>query len=573
MGSSSSKRVPSTGGEEISNQDKPKYLAVRNGVWYFKRKVPIGLEQAFPEVSSDTLWKSLDTKSLDEARKRLPARVQEFEKRCLAAKKKLAGRHARTAASTESSTDHYLLPEHIPIILTRYEHSMLVADDQERRDLGESTAGDPEGRQAALEERRELLETQLMAYKAAAAVREFEVVDELASEILSTDKLLAPPGSLVREALLEDFLRLEIKLLKEQLSRLEGEGGKTPPPSEYPVHPRALTTMQDAVTAWKKSQSRPKTIDTYERFVVEFESVVGRVPIVALGREHVFSYREFLQTKELKRETVKNRIGGLATLYEYAVAEAAAHEMLFGKTNPFASLRLDAFDETPLHEERRPYSLAELNQLFSSPLYRGEVEAAGHTGEALYWAPLIATFTGARLEEIAQMRANNISEVEGVLTFHIWVTEAGQELKTPGSFRRVPVHSELVKCGLVNYLRALPANSMLFPSLRNDNKYEKWSAAVSARFARYLDSIGLTDERLDFHSFRYSFRQQCVNCGIPNEARDALTGHFWAGDRDSGKTYLKNVDRQYPFPALVEAIARLQYAGLNLQHLHRTGPG
>ena len=48
--------------------------------------------------------------------------------------------------------------------------------------------------------------------------------------------------------------------------------------------------------------------------------------------------------------------------------------------------------------------------------------------------------------------------------------------------------------------------------------------------------------------------------------KDALTGH-WVGKSDGGRTYMKGENNQYPFPALVDAIKKLRYDELRIEHL------
>lgn len=51
--------------------------------------------------------------------------------------------------------------------------------------------------------------------------------------------------------------------------------------------------------------------------------------------------------------------------------------------------------------EDKGYSLAELRQMFASPLFRGEWKPAqADFGQALYWMPLIMAYTGVRREEL-----------------------------------------------------------------------------------------------------------------------------------------------------------------------------
>ena len=133
----------------------------------------------------------------------------------------------------------------------------------------------------------------------------------------------------------------------------------------------------------------------------------------------------------------------------------------------------------------------------------------------------------------------------------------------------MPIHAELVACGFLDYVeqQRQAGSEKLFPSLSNKNKNRVWSNALGKWFGRYLDSIGLDDPRLDYHSFRYTFKQACSLCGIDNEARDALAGH-WEGGNSASKVYLRNAHRQYPFPKLVAAMDMLGYSDVSLQHIY-----
>lgn len=150
---------------------------------------------------------------------------------------------------------------------------------------------------------------------------------------------------------------------------------------------------------------------------------------------------------------------------------------------------------------------------------------------------------------------------------------ATQRLKTESSYRLVPIHAELVKCGFLAYVAELKrqGEERVFPTLGNGNKYRIWSNAVGKWWARYLDDIGLTDIRLDYHSFRYCFRQQCSLCGVDPEVRDALTGH-WSEDSDSGRRYLRGEHKQYPLPKLAASVKLLSYDELDLSHLYVADP-
>lgn len=210
---------------------------------------------------------------------------------------------------------------------------------------------------------------------------------------------------------------------------------------------------------------------------------------------------------------------------------------------------------------------------FKSRVYSSDYRPGGQVSEAAYWVPLVAAFAGARIEELCQAGVQDVSCINGVWTLRIAELDEGQAIKTDGSWRYVPIHEELIRCGFLVYVASVrvAGRQRLFPTLRNDNKYKLWSNALGKWFSRYIDSIGLTDDRLCFHSFRFSFRQWCTHSGISDEVRDALTGH-WVSDATPGRGYMRVAERQYPFPLLVKAMHSLNYGGLDLSHLYVADP-
>lgn len=65
--------------------------------------------------------------------------------------------------------------------------------------------------------------------------------------------------------------------------------------------------------------------------------------------------------------------------------------------DPVSNMRLG---ETPA--DRQPWELDELKVLFSSPVFTKGLRPTGGKGEAAYWLPLLALFTGDRQSELHQ---------------------------------------------------------------------------------------------------------------------------------------------------------------------------
>lgn len=112
-----------------------------------------------------------------------------------------------------------------------------------------------------------------------------------------------------------------------------------------------------------------------------------------------------------------------------------------------------------------PYTIHELNTLFAAPLFDvsedERIRPRKHTAEtALRWVPLIGLYSGMRLGEICQLRTSDVRR-DGKLWFDNMGEETeGQSIKTVAGIRRVPIHTVLVQCGFLEYLKTLPAGPL-----------------------------------------------------------------------------------------------------------------
>lgn len=139
---------------------------------------------------------------------------------------------------------------------------------------------------------------------------------------------------------------------------------------------------------------------------------------------------------------------------------------------------------------------------------------------------------------------------------------AGKRVKNKSSRRKLPLHPELLRCGLLAYVeeRRRNGDDRLFPDLRPSvsgqvtGNWSKW-------WGRYTDDLGITDPRKVFHSFRHSFKRACRAARIEEELHDALTGHTSAS---VGRRYGDGV----PLEVLAEAIVKVDYKSLDFSDLH-----
>lgn len=190
---------------------------------------------------------------------------------------------------------------------------------------------------------------------------------------------------------------------------------------------------------------------------------------------------------------------------------------------------------------RVPFTPEDLNTLFSASWFKtggGELTRAGTYREFsphYFWLPLIAVYQGARINEICQLFLEDIDRDESQ-TWYIDFVESndGQRLKNRASVRRVPIHSELIRLGLVEWVTALrdAEHERLFPELLYDEG-KGYSKAAVKWFSGYKARLGFgTDGTKTFHSFRHTFtsRLPAANNEATGRLHRQLVGHERGSD-------------------------------------------
>lgn len=239
--------------------------------------------------------------------------------------------------------------------------------------------------------------------------------------------------------------------------------------------------------------------------------------------------------------TVNKQLTILAAIISHAETEGHLDKVT-GFRNPFVKVKLKA--DKAAGDAREPFSAADLKALFATAVFTQAERPLAGGGEAAFWFPLIGLLSGMRLEEIAGLRIGDLREDGAAGWFFDVTPDSGRRLKTTGSRRRVPVHPELTRAGLLDYRAAVlkvsggNLEASLWPALRGDGARSKTGGGDLGRlsqpwskwFGRHLRvKAGITDTRKVFHSFRHSFMDLCRDAGLHEELYHAFTGHVGGG--------------------------------------------
>ena len=303
---------------------------------------------------------------------------------------------------------------------------------------------------------------------------------------------------------------------------------------------------------------RETTVDDYRKVFASFAEFVRGKELASISRMDVLGFRDALVARGQSPVTVTRKIGILKTLFRVA----RDYELL--SANPAEQVRTV---HAARQKSRVAFSTEDLSRIFNSPIYTDNYRPVAGGKDACYWLPLLALFTGARVEELAQLLVDDIRPVEG-LGWYINISDEAEhsQLKNAASRRRIPLHRTLVDCGFLDYAQSVRDGRFLFPGLK-PNPRGKLGGYFSTFFSGYLRKrVRITDTRKVFHSFRHTFKDICRRVGIDEAVHDALTGHTAP---HAGRRY---GNEHYPLEPLSDAIEQFGVQGLDLSHLHTHPP-
>lgn len=385
-----------------------------------------------------------------------------------------------------------------------------------------------------------------------------------------------------RRRLALEVIRAGIRGHEAVLDRLKGEAVPTPLLAPQPTVMEAEPGLRlvEAYETWKTEQKpSARTADGYRLYVDRFIEINGDIPVSAISKKHVRAYRDALTgcprsiPKEkagrpfwelhswaasegqpvLSRATINDKaIGAISAVLAVAVRNGEI------ETNPCEGMKF-ALKEGEV-STRKPYDDGDLERLLASPVYTDGQRYDAGGGEAQKWLPLISLFSGARLEEIGQLRLVDIKSENGIVYFDMREVDEtpGQSTsrKTKSSRRRVPMHRVLIEMGLLAYAEEQKKRGALrlFPELR---EYEsKTTHYFSKWWGRYAREFVTKDKDKTFHSFRHRAVDELRKFALYPVAQAVLGHHL--GDTTSG--YGAGFDLE----SLAGAVQSIAYPGLDL---------
>jgi len=199
------------------------------------------------------------------------------------------------------------------------------------------------------------------------------------------------------------------------------------------------------------------------------------------------------------------------------------HENDFLQSNLSSPLRRVIKKERPDSELRSAFTVSDLDALFNNDYYF----LSRHHFNSHYWIPLLALFTGARLNELCQLDRADIVQIDGVWCIDV-NDKNGKKLKNISSARLIPIHSKLInELSFIQFVES-SEDIKLFPDLKASSvgygqSFSKWFNRT------YRKNCGVgqsSNVRKDFHSFRHTFANYFKQMdGVQEYRVSELLGH------------------------------------------------
>ncbi len=586
----------------------------RGGVYYARLAIPLDLQ---PILGKTDREKSLRTKDPKEAKRRLNSVIAGWHAEFEDARRR---RDVSEADKVDAIWQHYTgtldrdeeARRSMPTTADVETATKRAVERVQREDidLRDPLAKLEVSLDAMALKRRRAIETKARQAKLSAMRRhladgETALINHEVEAYIERNQLLVEPQSSAWNDLARKMMRAEIEALARTLERDAGDYTGTPrdplvkSPTggarEYAKPGETIMDLFDAYARENRKGIKADTLNQSRAAVANFVSLVGRsFPPSKIDKKAVREWKAILlqlpvragDTKAFQgmspREIVKanEKIGkptiSTKTINRYLAGLGAFCDWLtdndYITANPVIGFyqKIDRQRRTTL-----PFTVEQMNTVFASPLFTGVLNEAswdrGKPGniqirDHRYWVPLVMLYSGARPAEIAQLDVADVRQEHGHWIMQITDTgDEGKTVKTKGSLRVIPVHSELIRLGFTKHRDNMEAagHSRIFPEATRNNRGQM-IADFSRDFGRYLERIGVKKGRgLSLYSFRHGVADAFRRAGYIHEQFGMILGHV---KRDMTGQY--GIVPEGVLPHRVELVNSINYPGLKIDHLY-----
>ena len=244
--------------------------------------------------------------------------------------------------------------------------------------------------------------------------------------------------------------RAKEQAVAHTLAKARGDYRPDPDAVRFPPLPTSLSagisapaTVKPFEVFWKKYvKSRNLAEKTQRKFHAILSKLflrLGTTDICAVRKEDVISWRDDLEANtNLSANSIKD--GYLAAAKAFF---GWAHVKNHIETNPCEKVLTASADSS---KQMRGFKDDEANQILAATLAPGSRLLSAEHAAARRWVPWICAYTGARVNEITQLRKEDVIMACGI---HAIVITPDAGTVKDGNTRYVPLHDHLLEQGFI----------------------------------------------------------------------------------------------------------------------------
>lgn len=331
----------------------------------------------------------------------------------------------------------------------------------------------------------------------------------------------------------------DLMVANEALANLRARHAGEPQPAQ----PLSLATSGSGVSITglferyaAQDGIRSATVRQFRAIITHLVAFLGHDDASRVDQQDVMRWRNHLRIEPSKtgKPRAAKTINGSYMAAANVTFAYGLNEMAI-TANPMAAVGKVRADNA-VKVRDKDFTTQERMTILSATLRPQPASLAEEHAFARRWVPWLCAYTGARVNEITQLRVEDVSQRDGIWTINI-TPEAGA-VKTDEA-RLVPLHEHLVAQGFVEAARA-KANGPLFYNLnRGFGKTDRQpSKRMGMRLAQWVRSLGISHPAIKpNHAWRHTFKTIAAEVGMHERAADYIQGHATKG---VGRSYGSN---------------------------------
>lgn len=278
----------------------------------------------------------------------------------------------------------------------------------------------------------------------------------------------------------------------------------------------ATEVLQDDPTALKlgelvekffllRKQLQQATAIAYRNCITELSKFLKNPPITKVTPSDITRYQEFLAGKGNSVRTIDNKISIVRALYNFAEIQGYTRN-----ENP-AKNRALLTKKQRLKGGYAIFEKEEIELFFKSQFFKEQKEKDPDYTNAV----ILGLFTGCRIGEITNLKKEQF-KVSSTGVNYLTIRDS----KTLAGIREVPIHP-----WVFNRIQSFidKKTDKVFKYVEVEGKGT--GNAVGKKFARNVESAGITREKLVFHSLRKFVNNELLRNKVSLEHRCQLIGH------------------------------------------------